>query len=102
MTAQPARHAITAASRPRLGTGVRLHFDRLRGRWALLAPEKVIWPDEVSVDILRRCDGTATVDAIVAALTRDYNAPAGEIGPDVTDFLQQWCDRLLVRCEVTA
>lgn len=93
---------VTRESRPRLSPHVRLRFDELRGRWAVLAPEKVMWPDEISTDILNRCDGSARVADIVAGLTVDYNAPADQIEPDVTAFLQEWSDRLLIRCEAAS
>ncbi|AXS42253.1 pyrroloquinoline quinone biosynthesis peptide chaperone PqqD [Breoghania sp. L-A4] len=102
MHAPRVRTVITPESRPRLGAHVRLQYDDLRGRWAVLAPEKVLWPDDISTDILKRCDGTASLYEIIAALIRDYNAPEDEIGPDVMAFLQQWSDQLLVRCEVEA
>lgn len=89
---------ITAASRPLLPPHVHLRFDRLRNRWVVLAPEKVLWPDEISADILGRCGGKATVAEIVAGLAEDYDAPPEEIAPDVLAFLQEWSDRLLVRC----
>jgi pyrroloquinoline quinone biosynthesis protein D len=46
---------------------------------------------------LRRCDGRSTVDAIVADLASDYDAPVEDVKTDVTDFLQEWSDKLLVR-----
>ncbi|MCX2724006.1 pyrroloquinoline quinone biosynthesis peptide chaperone PqqD [Roseibium salinum] len=93
-----ARHLVTETSRPALARHVRLTFDDLRGQWAVLAPEKVLWPDEISTDILQRCTGHATVSDIVAALAEDYDAPPEQITPDVLAFLQEWCDRLLIRC----
>lgn len=93
------RLQVTRESRPRLAPHVRLRFNELRGQWAVLAPEKVMWPDEISTDILSRCDGSSSVTDIVAALTTDYNAPTEQIEPDVTAFLQEWCDRLLIRCD---
>jgi pyrroloquinoline quinone biosynthesis protein D len=92
------RLEITAASRPLLPPHVHLRFDELRQKWLVLAPEKVLWPDEVSADILGRCTGEATVSEIVAGLAGDYDATEKDIAPDVFAFLQEWSDRLLVRC----
>jgi pyrroloquinoline quinone biosynthesis protein D len=88
---------VSAGSRPSLPRHVRIQFDPLRQAFAVLAPEKVFWPNEISLDILRRCDGRSTVDAIVADLASDYDAPAEDVKTDVTDFLQEWSDKLLVR-----
>jgi pyrroloquinoline quinone biosynthesis protein D len=75
------------ASVPRLATGVRLRHDAARGRWVVLAPERVVVPDETAVDVLRRVDGAASVTAIVDALAGEYDAPAGQIRRDVLELL---------------
>ena len=92
------RHIVTDLSQPRFPAHVRLQFDELRDRWALLAPEKVYWPDEVSVAILSRCTGGRIVSEIVLDLAEEYDAPVEEIGPDVLEFLQEWSDRRVIRC----
>jgi pyrroloquinoline quinone biosynthesis protein D len=97
MTTQRRRMTVSAGSKPSLPKHVRIQFDPLRQAFAVLAPEKVFWPNEISLDILRRCDGRSTVDAIVADLASDYDAPAEDVKTDVTDFLQEWSDKLLVR-----
>ncbi|POF30548.1 pyrroloquinoline quinone biosynthesis peptide chaperone PqqD [Roseibium marinum] len=101
MTPFRTRVVITSASRPLVPPHVHLRFDDLRGKWVVLAPEKVLWPDEIGADILGRCTGAATVSDIVGGLAEDYDAPAEQIAPDVLAFLQEWCDRLLLRCEET-
>ncbi|GAB4576557.1 MAG: pyrroloquinoline quinone biosynthesis peptide chaperone PqqD [Roseibium sp.] len=98
MAARRRRVEITAASRPLLPAHVHLRFNDLRNKWVVLAPEKVLWPDDISADILGRCTGEATVSEIVAGLAQDYDAAAEDIAPDVLAFLQEWSDRLLVRC----
>jgi pyrroloquinoline quinone biosynthesis protein D len=90
---------VTRETRPFLPSYVHLRFNDLRGKWVVLAPEKVLWPDEISTDILGRCTGKASVSEIVDGLAADYAAPVAEIEPDVLEFLQEWSDRLLVRCE---
>lgn len=96
------RHIVTEVSRPSFPAYVRLQFDTLRDRWALLAPERVYWPDDISVAILSRCTGQMTVAEIVLDLAKGYNAPAEQIGPDVVEFLQDWSDRLVIHCEPSA
>lgn len=81
---------------PDLPDHVRLQFCPVRERWAMLAPERVLWPDAVGLDILRRCNGEATVAAIVGELVQDYDAPEEEIRRDVIAFLQDWADQRIV------
>ena len=87
---------IAALSVPRLPRGVRLSFDELRKRWTLQAPERVFVPDEIAVEILQRCDGVATVDAISAALAEKFQAPREEVARDVTEMLQDLANKGVV------
>jgi len=87
---------IEAASVPRLPRGVRLSFDEQRKRWTLLAPERVFVPDEIAVEILQRCDGVATVDAIAGALAEKFQAPREEVARDVTEMLQDLANKGVV------
>lgn len=91
-----ARTRVGPDTRPCLPPHVRLREDPVRRRLAVLAPEKVLWPDAVSADILARCDGRRAVRDIARDLAADYAAPADVIEADVTAFLQDWCDRLLI------
>ncbi|PTW63290.1 pyrroloquinoline quinone biosynthesis protein D [Breoghania corrubedonensis] len=93
---RPERITITPQCRPCLPRHVRLRFDDLRGTPIVLAPEKVLWPDEISAAILRLCDGTSSVAEIAAELARTYAAPVEEIETDILAFLQDWSDRLLI------
>ncbi|WP_092587438.1 pyrroloquinoline quinone biosynthesis peptide chaperone PqqD [Rhizobium mongolense] len=90
------RTVLSAQSKPHLKRHVRLQFDPVRSAFAVLSPEKVFWPDEVSLDILRLCDGQRTVAQIVDELAGQYDAPRKDIAPDVEEFLQEWSDRFLV------
>ncbi len=90
------RLIVSDGTKPRLPSHVRLQHDKVRGAWALLSPEKVMWPDEISLDILRRCDGTASAAEIVTALAGEYDADPALVRDDVMEFLQTWADRRLV------
>ncbi|MCC6919211.1 MAG: pyrroloquinoline quinone biosynthesis peptide chaperone PqqD [Alphaproteobacteria bacterium] len=72
---------------PRLRPGVRIHRDRVRDRWVLLAPERVVEIDDQAHAILARVDGTATVEVIAAALADEYEADAAEITSDAAALL---------------
>lgn len=72
---------------PRLAPGVRLKFDETRQCWLVLAPERVLIPDETALEILQRCDGATRFDALVDALVATYGADRAEIVADVTELL---------------
>ena len=87
---------IAADSVPRLPRHVKLRFDEGRKRWTLLAPERVFVPDEIAVEILQRCDGIATVAAIVDALAEKFGAPRDEVAHDVLEMLQDLAEKGVV------
>lgn len=97
MQAVQERAAVTRRSRLALPRHVRLQYDPLRQAWAVLAPERVFWPNEIGLEILRRCDGKTSVRAIIAALALEFDAKEEEISEDVLAFLQEWSDNLLLR-----
>jgi pyrroloquinoline quinone biosynthesis protein D len=90
------RTVLSMQSRPVLKRHVRLQYDKVREAWALLSPERVFWPNEVSLDILRLCDGQHSVAQMIAMLGDQYGADEAEILSDVTGFLQEWSDKFLV------
>ncbi|SFB12144.1 pyrroloquinoline quinone biosynthesis protein D [Poseidonocella pacifica] len=78
---------------PYLPRGVRLHFDRVRDTWVLLAPERAITLDQVGQAILAEIDGARSFGVITQALAAKYNAPAEEIAKDSAGFLGALKDR---------
>lgn len=93
----PERKLVSLASQPKVPDYVILRRDEVRGRWVALAPERLIELDERSLDVLRLCDGTRTVDQLAHELAEAYDAPREVIAEDVMSFLQDWSDRLLVQ-----
>jgi pyrroloquinoline quinone biosynthesis protein D len=87
---------ITAESVPRLPRGVRLREDTARGRWVVMAPERMFVPDETALEVLRLVDGARSVEGIVADLAARYAAPPAEILADVTAMLQELADKGVV------
>jgi coenzyme PQQ biosynthesis protein PqqD len=78
---------IPGTAVPRLPRGVRLRFDEARSEWTLLAPERIFKPDGIALEILKRCNGTLTLDAIVEDLSATFTADREEIERDVKEFL---------------
>ena len=89
----PARANVEGGSLPRLPRHVKLRFDKARERWVVLAPERVLMPDETALAILKRCDGETSVNAIVAHMAEAYEAPPEEIREDVSALLQDLADK---------
>jgi pyrroloquinoline quinone biosynthesis protein D len=87
------RLIITEATRPALRRFVRLHHDAGRGRTVLLAPERIVEPDEIAVHVLKLCDGSISLGAIAAELANTYDAPEVDIRADITDLLQDLADK---------
>ena len=96
-TAQRSRTIIEAASKPGLPKHIKLRHDAGRGRWLVLAPERVFEPDEIAVEILKRCDGERSVEAIAGELAREYNAPLNDILKDTISMLQELSDKGVVK-----
>ena len=95
--AQRVRTIIVAASKPGLPAHIKLRHDAGRGRWHVLAPERVFEPDPIAVEILKRCDGVRTVESIAEELAREYNAPLSDITADIISMLQELSDKGVVK-----
>ncbi|MFC5062995.1 pyrroloquinoline quinone biosynthesis peptide chaperone PqqD [Actinomycetospora atypica] len=82
--------SIPTTGRPRLARGVKMRFDRTRDQHVLLLPETVVVLNATGTAILELCDGTRTVDEIVAALRETY----GEVPEDqVLGYLGKLVER---------
>jgi pyrroloquinoline quinone biosynthesis protein D len=91
--APPARLIVGQETRPYLPPYLKLRHDAGRGRWLLLAPERILTPDQTAVAVLKLCDGKRTVEEIVESLAKEYSAPADVIRADVLDLLQGLADK---------
>ena len=87
------RRVIDEASAPSLPRHVKLRRDESRGQWVLLAPERVLVPDAIAVEILQRLDGQATVGAVANDLAEKYQSPRTEVLHDVIEMLQDLADK---------
>lgn len=88
--------AISPGAKPRLPRGVRLTHNEAQGGWVLLAPERIFKADAVAVEILKRCTGEATLDAIVDDLASTFKAPRERIHADVTTLLSGLAEKKLL------
>jgi pyrroloquinoline quinone biosynthesis protein D len=92
-SARKPRPVLDAASVPTLPRHVRLRFDKTRERWVILAPERVLVPDEISVEVLQLCDGAASMQDIAETLAQKFAAPVDVILTDILGLLQDLADK---------
>jgi len=81
---------------PTLARGVRLQTDKSTGEPVLLFPEGVFHLNPTAHDIVSRCDGKRTVEAIISSLAEEYDAPADSLRDDILDYLCQLLERKLL------
>ena len=72
---------------------VKFKFNEPRKEWVILAPEKLVKPDNIAVEILKLVNGKRTVMNIVKELSKIFNAPENVILEDVKTMLQQLADK---------
>lgn len=59
---------------PAIANGMRLQFEQAQNAWVLLYPEGMVQLNQSAAEILRRCDGTRDMRAIVSELEVQFNA----------------------------
>jgi pyrroloquinoline quinone biosynthesis protein D len=84
---------VSEASRPVLPRHAQLRYDDTRKVWVILAPERVLAPDEIAVEVLKLCDGMRTVADVVDQLAVKYAAQRDAILTDVVAMLQDLADK---------
>ena len=96
--ATPRTRAIaTPQAKPSLPKHIKMRHDVGRGRWVLLAPERVFEPDETAIEILKLCDGDRSVHDIAIQLAKAYSAPLAEIEGDIVQMVQDLADKGVLR-----
>lgn len=74
-------------AQPRLSRRFRLQYEEAQSRWVLLYPEGMVQLNPSAAEILKRCDGTRDIDAIVVELEAAFNAQG--IAPEVRNLLEE-------------
>jgi pyrroloquinoline quinone biosynthesis protein D len=94
MTSSRSRNiSVSEASRPVLPRHAKLKFDETRQVWVILAPERVLAPDEIAVEVLQLCDGVRSVGGMIDQLAEKYTADRIAISTDVIAMLQDLADK---------
>lgn len=86
-----------AGAIPSFRRGVKFRYDEVRGAWVLLAPERLMLPDDIAVEILKLVDGARSIDEIVDDLAARFDAPREVIAGDVTEALESLASRGVVQ-----
>lgn len=88
--------SLSDSAIPAIPRGVRLHQDKVRNRWVLLAPERTISLDPIGHAIIAEIDGETSFGSIVETLAAKYNAPADQIATDAGAYIQGLADRRIL------
>jgi pyrroloquinoline quinone biosynthesis protein D len=78
---------LTLPEKPVLSRRFRLQFEEAQQRWVLLYPEGMVQLNPSAAEILKRCDGSHTVEAIVTELETAFGVQG--IGGEVTALLEE-------------
>ena len=84
---------VSVESIPKLSNHIKLHHDKVRGQWVLLAPERVLELVGPAADIIKQCNGVNSVEEIINLMCSEYNASRDEIQSDVIEMLQLLLDK---------
>ena len=82
---------LGATSRPAVGHGFRLQWEPAQNAHVLLYPEGMIKLNGSAGEILKRCDGAATIADITADLERAF--AASDLSEDVMSFVAMAVDK---------
>jgi pyrroloquinoline quinone biosynthesis protein D len=96
MTQGP-RQSVEGDAVLRFAPHAKFRFDEVRQAWVVLAPERLLLPDQQAVEILRLVDGERTVDGVIDELARRYEALRDVIAGDVIKMLQDLVDKRVLR-----
>jgi len=82
---------------PSLPQGVELKFNPADNAWTVLVPARVVTPDDIAIEVLKRCDGRTPIAAIVDELTQAFSASPDQVAVDVDAMLQALVDQGMVK-----
>ena len=79
-------NAPAASTIPRIGNGFRLQWEAAQNCHVLLYPEGMVKLNGSAGEIMVRCDGERSIEAIVGELETAFNAQG--LAPEVISFVQ--------------
>lgn len=75
-------------ARPILNPLFMFRWEETQQAYVLLYPEGVVKLNDTAGEILKRCNGTLTVEELVQELTGLFDQDAGKVGESVQKFLE--------------
>ena len=84
---------------PSLPRGVELRYDPAEGAWTVSVPARVVMPDDIAIEVLKRCDGRTPISAIVDELAQAFSASPDQVAADVDTMLQDLTEQGMVEVE---
>ncbi|MGI9417838.1 MAG: pyrroloquinoline quinone biosynthesis peptide chaperone PqqD [Geminicoccaceae bacterium] len=94
-----ARPEFTASAVPSLPRGVELRYDPRENAWTVSVPARVVMPDDIAIEVLKRCDGRTPISAIVDELTQAFSASPDEVAADVDAMLKDLAEQGMIEVE---
>ena len=82
---------LPPSSTPRLAPMYRLQFEAAQDAWVLLYPEGLVRLNGPASEILKRCDGTRSIDTLIAELEQTFGE--SNLRDDVCEFLRDARER---------
>jgi len=82
---------LSVQSRPAIGRGFRLQWEAAQNAFVLLYPEGMIKLNASAGEILKRCDGAATIGEITASLEQAFSTQG--LQDDVLAFVAMAHDK---------
>jgi len=86
-----------SATHPKIARRARVKWDEPESRWMLLYPERGLALNDTAAEVVKLCDGTRSVDEIIAALAQSTRrGSVVEIERDVKEFLARLVEKNLI------
>jgi len=77
---------LATSTKPRIGTGFRMQWEPAQNCHVLLYPEGMVKLNGSAGEIMKRCDGERSIDAIVGELETAFEAKG--LTPEVLSFVE--------------
>ncbi|HEY4067926.1 MAG TPA: pyrroloquinoline quinone biosynthesis peptide chaperone PqqD [Burkholderiaceae bacterium] len=79
-------NVLAASTRPRIGAGFRMQWEPAQDCHVLLYPEGMVKLNGSAGEIMKRCDGERSIEAIVTELETAFSATG--LAPEVFSFVE--------------
>ncbi len=85
---------------PILPDGVELRFDPVEKAWTVSVPARVVMPDDITIELLKRCDGKTPIATIIDDLAQAFSANPSQLKGDIDLMLQDLTDQGMVEVQL--